>query len=386
MSPVAAEGVHRPAWAEISQSALAHNVAALRAVVGPRRLCGVVKANGYGHGEVLVARALIDAGVDQLAVAIIDEGLELRHAGVTTPILLLAEIPASTIATALDAALTLTVGSLMGARAVVEEAQRLGGRHRVHLKIDTGMLRQGVAPSEALGAALLLTSSSHVELEGLFTHFSVADGESEEDRLFTTHQMTIFNDVRRQLAEHGIAPREIHVANSAGALGYDEPTTTMVRPGLALYGYLPSPWLGAALDEHGVELHPVMTLRARVVATRRAPRGARPSYGRWRELTEESTIVTVPFGYADGYPRRLFSGGAHVLVNGQPRPLAGMVTMDQLLINCGDDDVRVGDDVVLMGGVGGDANTALEWARWADTVTWEILCGISARVPRVLVT
>jgi alanine racemase len=377
--------VHRPAWAEISRSALAHNISVVREVLGPTRLCAVVKANGYGHGAVLVAQAMLAGGADALAVAIIDEGIELRDAGVSAPILLLSEIPATTIAAALEADLTLTVGSLEGARAVVDVAARLGGVHRVHLKVDTGMLRQGVAPREALEAARLLSDCAAVDLEGIFTHFSVADGAGEDDRDFTRGQIEVFTHVRAELARHGIEPPSVHLANSAGLLGHPTSRSTLARPGLVLYGYLPSPWLGETLASRARELRPVLSLRAQVVATRRADAGERPSYGRRRALERPATIATVPFGYADGYPRRLFDAGAYVVINEKRYPLAGMVTMDQLLINCGDDDVRVGDDVVLLGVQGEEVITADDWARWATTVTWEILCAIGARVPRVLV-
>ena len=379
------EGVHRPAWAEISASALAHNIAVVREVLGPTQVCAVVKANGYGHGAVLAARAMIAGGADSLAVAIIDEGIELRDAGITAPILLLSEIPPSTIGAALEAGLTLTVGSLEGARAVALVASELGGTHRVHLKIDTGMLRQGVSPREALRAARILHDCAALDLEGVFTHFSVADGDSEDHRAFTDRQIDVFARVRAELRSHGIEPAQVHLANSAGVLGHATSHATLARPGLALYGYLPSPWLGEQLAARGRTLRPALSLRAQVIATRRGDVGDRPSYGRRRELDAPALIATVPFGYADGYPRRLFDAGAHVLINGRRYPLAGMVTMDQLLINCGDDEVAVGDDVVLLGASGEQTITAEDWARWAQTITWEILCGIGARVPRVLV-
>jgi alanine racemase len=379
------EGVHRPAWAEISSSALAHNIAVVRELLGPTQVCAVVKANGYGHGAVLAARAMIDGGADSLAVAIIDEGIELRAAGITSPILLLSEIPSETIGAALEADLTLTVGSLEGARAAANVAAQVGGVHRVHLKVDTGMLRQGVAPREALRAARILNDCAALELEGIFTHFSVADGASPEDRDFTDRQIDVFNRVRGELRQHGIEPASVHLANSAGVLGHSSSYATLARPGLALYGYLPTAWLGEVLAARGASLRPAMSLRAQVVATRRGEIGDRPSYGRRRALEVPSNIVTVPFGYADGYPRRFFDAGAHVLITGRRYPLAGMVTMDQLLVNCGDDEVKVGDDVVLLGTSGAESITADDWAAWGQTVTWEILCGIGARVPRVLV-
>jgi len=379
------EGVRRPAWAEISASAIAHNVRALKEVFGDTLFCAVVKANGYGHGAQLAAKAALDGGADSLAVAIVDEGIELRGSGISAPILLLAEIPPDTIPDALSHSLTLTIGSLAGARAAVEAAERLGGLHRVHLKVDTGMHRMGVAPDEVDDVVDVLLASPTIDLEGVFTHFSVADGSSSEDRAFTRSQIQLFDQVVDALAERGVRPRLVHAANSAGALGYPGARHSMVRIGLALYGYLPEGWLAGALEEKGVRLRTALTLRAQVVAVRRVAAGERPSYGRRRALEHDATIVTVPFGYADGYPRRLFEAGADVLINERRYPLAGTVTMDQLLIDCGDDDIALGDDVVLLGCQGAGEISAEEWAQRAATITWEILCGIGARVPRVLV-
>ncbi|MGA7835920.1 MAG: alanine racemase [Acidimicrobiales bacterium] len=382
---MAVEGVRRPAWAEISASAIGHNVRALKRVVGETALCAVVKANGYGHGAPLVAAAALDAGADSLAVAIVDEGIELRKSGITVPILLLAEIPAATIRDALRYDLTLTIGSPDGARDAVAAAHELRGRHRAHVKVDTGMHRMGVAPSGVDEVFDTLASSPTLETEGLFTHFSVADGASEDDRAFTRVQIDRFNDVITHLRDRGQLPRVIHAANSAGALGYPDARYSMVRVGLSLYGYVPDPWLAAALADVGEHLEVALTLRARVVAARRVKAGARPSYGRRRETTRDTTVVTVPFGYADGYPRRLFDGGAEVLINGRRYPLAGGVTMDQLIVDVGDDDVKVGDEVILLGRQGDEVITADELARGADTITWEILACLGARVPRVVV-
>lgn len=379
------EGVRRPAWAEISASAIAHNVRALKSVMGDSSICAVVKANGYGHGAPLAAKAALDGGADSLAVAIVDEGIELRDAGVTTPILLLAEIPPETIPDALAHDLTLTIGSLAGARAAVSAAGDFGGRHRVHVKVDTGMHRMGVAPDQIDDVVDVLLDSPAVDLEGLYTHFSVADGSSADDRAFTRGQIKSFDEVVAALAARGVTPRVLHSANSAGALGYPEARQSMVRVGLALYGYLPQGWLSSALEEKKQILESALSLRAQVVAVRRVAAGERPSYGRSRALEHDATIATVPFGYADGYPRRLFEAGADVLINKKRYPLAGNVTMDQLLVDVGDDVVAPGDDVVLLGRQGEEVITAEDWANWADTITWEILCGIGARVPRVLV-
>jgi alanine racemase len=332
-------------------------VRAVKTLLGDTLLCAVVKANGYGHGAQLTAKAVLAGGADSLAVAIVDEGIELRGSGVSAPILLLAEIPPDTILDALTHSLTLTVGSLEGATAAVSAAEKLGGIHRVHLKIDTGMHRMGVDPSSVDEVVDVLVASNTIDLEGVYTHFSVADGSSGEDRAF----------------------------NSAGALAYPDARRTMARVGLALYGYLPEGWLSGELEARGLTLEPALSLHAQVVAVRRLAAGERPSYGRRRALERSATVVTVPFGYADGYPRRLFDAGAEVLINEKRYPLAGTVTMDQLVIDCGDDDVALGDDVVLLGRQGGEGITGEEWARRGETITWEILCGIGARVPRVLV-
>ena len=264
-------------------------------------------------------------------------------------------------------------------------AERLGGRHRVHVKVDTGMHRMGVDPTGVDDVVDVLAASPAIDLEGLYTHFSVADGSSADDRRFTRSQIERFDVVVAALADRGISPRIVHAANSAGALGYPGARYGMVRIGLALYGYLPEGWLSSALVEQGLSLETALTLRARVVAVRRVAAGERPSYGRRRALDRAATVATVPFGYADGYPRRLFDTGAQVLINAKRYELAGNVTMDQLLIDCDDDEVAPGDDVVLLGRQGDQEITAEEWATRADTITWEILCGIGARVPRVLV-
>jgi alanine racemase len=382
---VSASGAHRPAWAEISRGAIAHNSAALTAVLGATQLCAVVKANGYGHGAPLAAHAALAGGATSLAVAIVDEGIELREAGVSAPILLLAEVSADAIPDALRHSLTLTVGSREGARAVVGAARARGGRHRVHVKLDTGMGRMGVSTDELDDVIDVLAAEEHLDLEGLYTHLSVADSLDEDDQAFTRRQIARFDEAVARLAARGACPRVRHVANSAGALGYPASRQSLARVGLALYGYLPAPHLGRALDDLGWSLRPAMTLRARVTAARRLDAGERPSYGRRRELTRPATVVTVPFGYADGYARRLFEAGASVLIRGRRFPLAGVVTMDQILVDVGDEAVAPGEEVVLLGAQGEESIDAEEWARRAGTITWEILCAVGARVPRVLV-
>jgi alanine racemase len=357
----------------------------MKTLIGDISLCAVVKANGYGHGALLVAKAALDGGATSLGVAIVDEGIELRNAGITVAILVQAEAAASAIEDGMVNSLTLTVGSLSGAEDVVRIGEKLGGVHRVHVKVDTGMHRMGVDPREVDAVVDVLRASANIDLEGLFTHFSVADGSSREDRAFTRGQIELFNDVADSLRARGVCPRILHLANSAGAMAYPQSRQSMVRSGLALYGLYTQAWLSSALEEKGVGLKTVMTIRAKVSAVRRVAAGEWPSYGRLRALEQTSNIATVPFGYADGYPRRLFEAGAQVLINGVRYPLAGAVTMDQLVIDCGEDSVNVGDDVVLLGRQGGEEIPAEELALLAGTITHEIICAVGARVPRVLV-
>ncbi|MHB2027414.1 MAG: alanine racemase [Acidimicrobiales bacterium] len=385
MNSVSAEGVHRPTWAEVSAYAIGHNVRSVKKVVGDSLICAVVKANGYGHGAPLVARAALDGGAHWLAVAIVDEGIELRRAGVSAPILLLAEADPSALGDAMANELTLCVASKEGALAVVREATTREDVTRVHLKVDTGMHRLGVAPEETNEVAQLLDSSSKLDLEGVFTHFSVANSERDEDREFTRHQIALFDEVLESLAADGVRPRVVHLANSAGALGYLDARRTMVRLGISLYGYLPGAWLADVLEANGVSLEPALTLRTKVSAVRRVRAHEAPSYGRRRPLASDATIVTAPFGYADGYPRRFFDAGAEVLINEKRYPLAGSVTMDQLVVDVGDDDVALGDEIVLLGRQGAEQIDADEWAKWGATISWEVLCALGARVARTLV-
>ena len=353
--------------------------------MGETSLCAVVKADAYTHGALTVATAALAGGADSFGVATVDEGIELRRGGIENDILVLAEVSAPEISDALASDLTLTVGSLEGARAVMAIAEELGGVHRVHVKVDTGMHRMGVEPASLDMVLDVLGSSPAIDVEGLFTHFSVAEGASAADRAFTRLQIDRFDDIVDRLTYRGVVPRVLHLSNSAGALGYPNARRSMVRTGLALYGYLPESWLGGALEEKGEHLEPVLTLRSRISAVRRVSAGERPSYGRRRALERDSTIVTVPIGYADGYPRAIFEGGGEVLINARRYPLAGNVTMDQLVVDVGDDEVRLGDGVVLLGRDGDEVISADEWARWASSISWEVLGRLGPRVPRVVV-
>lgn len=378
------EGRRRPAWAEVDRAALARNTSSLARLVAPSSLCAVVKADGYGHGARTVAPTLLASGASSLGVALVDEGIELREDGITAPILLLSEVPPTSLADAVAAGLTLTIGSLQGARALVGTATRATPLP-VHVKVDTGMHRQGIDPGQ-LREVLEVLRGGGVAVGAVWTHFPVADGETADSADFTRGQLDALRAAVDKCA--GSLPDDVvlHAANTAGAIGFPESRLDLVRVGLGCYGYLPAPGMAQVLERAGLPaLEPVLSLKARVVAVRDLPAGSRPSYGRRRALPGDARVATVPLGYADGVPRALLDGDAHVLVRGRRRPLAGVVTMDQVLVDCGDDPVEVGDEVVLLGRQGDDSISADDWARALGTISWEVLCGIKQRVPKLAV-
>jgi len=364
----------RWAWAEVSASAIEHNVRALVRDVAPAALWAVVKANGYGHGAVLAARAAEAGGASGLYVALVQEGVELRAAGVTLPILVLSEQPADQVALGVQHGLQLTVYSEAQLQHIVDA----GGRdHPVHLKIDTGMRRVGAAPVDAVRLARAIEDSPSARLAGVFTHLAMAD---EPDDPFTAAQLGRFHDVLDQLDAAGLRPPMVHAANSAGAIAHPEARHTMVRAGIAIYGISPGPGVDQLVAR--LALRPAMSLHARVSHVQRVAPGDRVSYGLRHTFATAATVATLPIGYADGVPRRLFAGGGEVLIGGRRRRIVGVVTMDQLMVDCGDDAVQVGDHAVLIGSQGDQTVTATEWADRLGTIGYEIVCGVSARMER----
>lgn len=391
----------RPAWAEIDLAAVRHNAAVLAATAAPATLCAVVKADGYGHGAAGVARAAVQGGAHWLAVATVDEGVALRDAGIDVPVLLLSEPAPEAMAEAHARALVPTVYSRQGIRAAARAvgaaaaAAADGARGAgdgeaaalpwaVHVKVDTGMHRVGCDPGDLPGVlAALVAEAPALSLGGLWTHLAVADGVAEADRAFTAGQLRCFDAAVASAAAASLAVPLRHAANSAGTMVHPGARLDLVRCGIALYGLAPGPGLAGRTDELG--LRPALTWKARVAHVRRLPAGARPSYGRARPLATASTVAVVPVGYADGVPRAAFGAGVPVLIGGRPRPLAGVVTMDQLVVDCGDDPVAVGDEVVLVGRQGEAVLTAWDWAGALGTIAYEVVCGIGPRVPRVVV-
>jgi alanine racemase len=315
--------------------------------------------------------------------------VELRDAGITAPVLVLSEPPAEAMADVVVHGLTLTLYSRRAVRAAAEASALAGVVSDVHVKVDTGMHRVGAAPAELLEIVQCVAAEPSLRFAALWTHFPVADGVGGEDREFTEAQIRSLDEARRSLAGAGHPPPLLHAANSAGTLAYPASRLDLVRCGIALYGVSPFPVVdgvlaGVVASTGAGALRPVLSLRSKVTSVRELDADERPSYGRLHGLTSRSTVATVPLGYADGVPRRYFTGGGTVLVGGRRRPLAGMVTMDQIVVDCGSDDVTVGDDVVLIGEQGSQSLTASDWAGVLETIAHEVFCGIGPRVPRVM--
>jgi alanine racemase len=331
-------------------------------------MCAVVKADGYGHGDVPVAEAALEAGADWLAVALVAEGARLREAGIEAPILLLSEPMDGHAAEVARWELTPTVytASFLDALEAVAPAGQA-----VHLKVDTGMHRVGATPAVA-GDLARRIHAGPLHLEGMWTHFAVA----ESDAQFTAEQTAALAGLVGALAADGITPDMVHASNTAGALGHPDARVDMVRAGIGVYGLHPAPGL-----HPDAVLRPAMRVVSHVAFRQRLPKGARPSYGRIRPLPADSTVATVPIGYADGVSRRLSEGG-EALIRGRRYPFAGTVTMDQIVVDLGDDEAEVGDEVVLLGSQGDEEISADEWAERLGTINYEIVCGFGPRMPR----
>lgn len=377
--------IWRPTTAEIDLGAVSDNVAAICNLVAPSGVCAVVKANGYGHGAVETAWAAIRGGASWLAVALVEEAVELRASGIEVPILVLSEFPASAAAAVVAHRLTATVYSHDRLDLLDAVAGAAGAIVDVHLKVDTGMHRVGCDPHDAVALASAAGSKGNLRHTGTFTHLATAD---EPAKPYTRTQLDRFEGVLMKLRTAGVDPGVVHAANSAGAIAHPRARYDMVRVGVAIYGNDPDAELRTST--FGLRLKPVLTFRSEVSFVKVLGAGARVSYGLIHGLTAETIVATVPVGYADGVPRRLSSVGGEVLIGGRRRPMLGRVTMDQLLVDCGPADGRrsagppvvAGDEVVLLGHQADHAITPWEWAVKLDTIAYEITCSLSARVPK----
>ena len=370
----------RWAWAQIDLGALRHNVATLVAHLAPQQLWAVVKADAYGHGAVECARVALQSGAEGLCVALVQEGVELRQAGINAPILIMSEQPEEQFRDIISYGLIATLYSESTIVRFARTASELEIMASVHVKVDSGMHRVGVQPDNAVRVASLVAESQWLTLDGMFTHLATAD---VADTQFAQQQVSVFTRAVEQVRAFEIEVRHVHISNSASAIrkldsGVD---CTMARVGIAMYGIPGDAATNSFGAVHQLELRPVMSVHARVSHVQRVAAGQGVSYGLKRPLESDATIATLPLGYADGVPRGLWESGS-VLINGTRYAFAGVITMDQILVNCGNDAVLIGDEAVLIGEQGPECITANDWAIKMGTIGYEIVCAISARIPR----
>ena len=373
----------RPTWAEVSLSQLAENYRIIRQHVGPERaIMAIVKADAYGHGLSEVARTLSQAGADWFGVASADEGVELRQLGITQPILLLTGFWEGEQSALTDYDLVPAIYSEDQLATIEEWGRRMNCRIRFHLKVNTGMGMLGLHWQGVEPFLEMYRCMSYVELEGLFEQFAAAEDFATRQ---TEEQMERFACVERGLARAGIRPRYFHQANSEAIVGRPQSWGNMVRPGLLLYGYhLPmrvaegSP--GPAIRE--LPVREILSLKTKVISVKEVPAGIPLGYGGKYVTPRHSRIATLPAGYADGMLRRL-SGRGKVIIRGQFAPIVANISMDLTLVDVTEiRDLRIGDEVVVIGRQGDAAQTAIDLAEATGTLPYEILCGIGKRVPR----
>jgi alanine racemase len=369
----------RPTWVEIDLSAIANNTRQIQSLIGPGvRILASLKADAYGHGALKVARTVLHNGASMLGVATVSEAAPLREAGIHEPILVFGYVPHWQMREAVRLGLTITLYSIESAQALSRSAQALRQAVKVHVKIDTGMGRLGIR-SENIDEMLTLLREINqlpeLELEGIFTHFAIAD---TRDQTHVRMQLTRFQDVLRILEKEHIRPPLVHAANSAAILSLPESHFNMVRPGIALYGLDPSPEVRLPAD-----FRPALSFKTQVAQVKVIPEGESISYG-GNYITDRLTCVAIlPVGYADGFRRGPTNWG-NVLVHGQAAPLLGRVCMDQCIIDVSHiPQVRVGDEVVLIGRQREAQLTAEQVARRLGTINYEVVSEILARVPRV---
>jgi len=361
----------RPTWAIINLGNLEYNFKKIKSLLKPKiKVLVTVKADAYGHGLIAVAKRLVACGLDYLGVASIDEGIELRKAGIKIPILILGLILKKDIQPLFTYNLIPTVCDKETAVALSAKATAQKPI-RIHIKVDTGMGRIGVLHDDAFKLVKEISKLKNIIIEGIFTHFALAD----KNRKFTYLQIKLFDKLVDDLKRSGINIPLVHAANSIGLIDHKDSHFTMVRPGLVIYGLNPKRKLG-------INLKPVLSLKTRIVFIKRVPCGYGISYGLTYKTKRPANIVTLPIGYGDGYPRNL-SNLALVLIGGRRFHIAGRICMDQIMVDVGNFKPKIGDEVVLIGGQGKQRITAEELADLSGTIPYEIVCGFGNRIPRV---
>ncbi len=367
-----------PAEAVVDLGAIRDNVRALRSAAPSSQLLAVVKADGYGHGMLPVARAALAGGADWLGVAFLTEALALRAAGISAPLLAWLVGPAEPIAPAVAAGVDIGVNAGWGLEGAVDAARQTGTEARVHLKVDTGLSRGGATAEDwpdLVARAAKAAADGSVRVVGIWSHFAYADAPGHPT---VAGQLAAYRDALEIAERAGVRPEIRHLANSAATLTSPDAHFDLVRPGLAVYGLSPVPAVGAP-ERFG--LRPAMTLTSTVALSKSVPAGSGVSYGH-RYITDRRTrLALVPLGYADGVPRNATNTG-EVLVGGHRRRISGTVCMDQFVVDVGDDEVDAGDEVLLFGPGERGEPTAQDWADATGTISYEIVTRIGARVPR----
>ena len=367
----------RPSRAEVDLSAIAYNLSGIRNKIGvSTKILAVVKANAYGHGDIAVSRFIEKKFADYFGVAIVEEGIALRSAGITKPILVFTLPVRNQLAPFLDFGLEPTICSVEEADLLQRSAQRRRKTIPVHLKIDTGMNRIGVKPQNLEPLLAALARMRRIEIKSVYTHFATAE---EQDKTFTLRQFELFQQSLEMLRHHGIEPELTHCANSSAILELPQTYCTMVRPGITMYGYYPSHSISRSIS-----LRPAMSVTTNVAMVKSIEAKESVSYGRRFIASSRTTIATLPVGYGDGYSR-LLSGKSEVLIHGTRYPVVGTICMDMMMVNVGNADVAVGDRAVMVGKDNGQEISCWDLADKLGTIPYEILCGFSARIPRTYV-
>ncbi len=374
--PVISNGpIIRPTMVRVDLQRLINNYSAIKNHIAPAKIMPVLKANAYGHGLVRTAQLMQELGADYLGVAVLEEGILLREAGVQTPVLVMGGILGNQIPHFLHHNLTLTASSIEKLDQIDRAAGEAGAEARVHLKIDTGMERIGVHYYNAAHFIEKSLKCKNVHVEGIFSHFANADAENLEH---AKCQLERFRQVLSFYEKNNIPPPALrHMANSGAILQLPEARFDMVRPGLLLYGVYPAPEI-----QKSVPVLPALSWHSRVVYFKVIQPGHPVGYGSRWQTDHMVRAVTVPVGYGDGYFRGM-SGRAHVLIRGQKYPVVGTISMDQIVVNIGWDSAYNDDPVILLGEMQGKSITAEDMAQWAGTIPYEILTNINTRVPRV---
>lgn len=367
----------RPLWAEIDLGAVRHNVKEVRRLVGDAvEIMAVVKAEAYGHGANEVARAAVAAGATWFGVALPEEGIALRCQGFTQPILVFGALQPDQVETFLAHDLTAAVCTLTSATALSRAAVKAGKTANVHIAVDTGMGRIGVTYTDAVKFTKSLLQLPGIKVSGIFSHFATADHAVKD---FAKTQLERFTQIVTRMKAENILPEKVHIANSAAIIDLPSSYFNMVRPGIILYGLTPSD----EMELKGkIDLRPALSLKTRVGYVKRVPPQTGISYGLRYQTKKETTIATLPIGYADGWSRRL-TNQAEALIHGKRYPIVGTICMDQCMIDVGDDPVEPGDEVILIGKSGEVEISADDIAHKIGTINYEVTCMLSDRIPRV---